>query len=56
MITSLTTAFEMAFSTREIRLIDEFLSTFDELTKVIVLYYNNYLKDVLKECGYLYKS
>ncbi len=36
MITSLTTAFEMAFPTREIRLIDEFLSTFDELTKVIV--------------------
>ncbi len=37
MITSLATAFDMAFPTREIRLIDEFLLTFDELTKVIVL-------------------
>ncbi len=37
MITSLTTAFDMALPTREIRLIDEFLLTFDELTKVLVL-------------------
>ncbi len=35
MITSLTTAFEMAFPTKKIRLIDEFLSTFNELTIII---------------------
>ncbi len=29
------TAFEMAFPTKKIRLIDEFLSTFNELTIII---------------------
>ncbi len=35
MSTSLTTAFELAFPTREIRFIDDFFSIFDELTKVL---------------------
>ncbi len=37
MSATLATAFELAFPTRGIRLIDEFFATFDELTKVIVL-------------------
>ncbi len=44
MITSLTTAFETAFPIMDIRWIDEFLSTFGELTKVIVILL---LRDVL---------
>ncbi len=36
-INSLTTAFELALPTREIRLIDNFFATFKELPKLIVL-------------------